>query len=230
MLNQSTIVWTGPAGQDQLLDFLSFFGAAVILEADCFVGLDDEKARLDLVETLAQRRGRYLSPEQCKLQDWSSLLPSGQHATFRAAQEACNEGTRCGISGALTADLSQSVERLRTGAWMQTLTRGAIMCSVSKNHLFTASEIDFCMGWPTVAHESNDIYANKLGIHAQCAAVGRSGRQSLAGNGMMLPQFMSFFLYAASHCVRRAELEALHMQLCVATADEHDEDDDGDEL
>lgn len=197
---------------------------AQVLDGDIYAGLDSSSAKLSQLRLLATRRGLFLTDSQLATVEWSALLPPGQAASLRLARELHAAGERCGLSGAMTADLSQSGAWLRTGPWLQTITRSALMCSVSSNHFYTPSEIDFAMGWPTIEHPALAKYG-KLGIREQYSQLSMSVRQSLAGNGMMLQQLVSFFVLTTGSLMRRCVLEAIRLPLSASTTCPDEEED-----
>jgi hypothetical protein len=158
-----------------------------------------------------------------------NFLARGQSATLASAVEQYNSGAKkVGLGGALSVDLSQSPQRLRTGPWLQTIARSTVHCSVSKMHLYTPSEVDFAMGWPSIVSEHNQTFAARLRLGEVLAGTSFAERRSLSGNGMMLPQVMAWTLYVMSHCARRAYFEQLTLPLAKANF-ERDTSDDEDE-
>ena len=156
---------------------------------------------------------------------WPSLLPLSQQASHKHATNQFKLGLRTGLSGSCMVDLSQSPERMRCGPWVPTLARSTVLCSVSKNHLFTPDEVDLCMGWPSITFKENAVYAEELGLNLQHSS--RNARRNLSGNSMMLCQVMDWFLYCFSHTVRRAALEQFRPALCVSSVEvEVGSDDD----
>lgn len=226
-INQQSLVWIGPTEKDVTRHFLRYFGATVELDGDVFCGLDNPSVHAQAVMTMARHRGVYLSSETEALQqDWTRYLPYGQMTVHAACRAMAERGSKVGLSGALTADLSQSVDRLRCGPWLCTLARSTLMCSVSRNHLFSPDELDFSMGWPTILNVHNECYARRLGLITTFRGVTAAERRSLAGNGHALPQFMSWFLYISSHCVRRCYVEQLRPPLRWSSNSADDDDDD----
>ena len=224
-LHEDTLVWLGPPGEDITHDFLRWFGRACAVEGDIFTGLDSEAAHEKLIIEMANKRGFY--PDERQLSqlksEWKPLLCRQQGDTFDAASEIYTEGTRTGHGGSFILDLSQSRDRLRTGPWLPTVARSTLLCSLSRNKFFTAGEVDFAMGWPSFRMSQNQMYYDELDISAMFG--GQSARQSrlLAGNGMMLPQLLAFYLYCFCHCVRRDKLQRLQMPLGAASVREEDD-------
>ena len=218
-VNRNSLAWTGPGEENVVEDFLSLFGRACCLEGDVFFGLDSEATYEDLLVSMAHRRGMYPAADQVERlkKDWSALLPPVQAQTLRALQSQHAEGSRNGLAGGFAGDLSQSSERLRCGPWIPTLAQSTVMCSLSKNRLLTADELDMCMGWPTIVTPDNAVYASALGLGSSLEGASSMGRRRLAGNGMMMPQVMAWMLYIASHAVRKDRLEGLRLPLLLAT-------------
>jgi hypothetical protein len=144
-------------------------------------------------------------------------LPQQQQQQQQPAPSQHAEGSRNGLAGGFAGDLSQSSERLRCGPWIPTLAQSTVMCSLSKNRLLTADEMDMCMGWPTIVTPDNAVYASALGLGSSLEGASSMGRRRLAGNGMMMPQVMAWMLYIASHAVRKDRLEGLRLPLLLAT-------------
>ena len=228
-INMRTCLWVGGYGEEDgnvLKDFLSHFGAACTLEGDLFCGLDSEESRDEVMSTLAQKRGMYLRAEQlARFRDqWPTLLPPCASAAYEQACELYRTGSRVGLAGSLNADISQSAARLRSGPWVPTLARSTQLCCMNKNRLFTPNEVDACMGWPAISRPENLDLVEVVGLQRSLAKVSQAARRSLAGNGMMLPQIMSWLLYVFSHVARRQRLEALCMPLRVAAQEGDDSD------
>lgn len=220
-VNMRTCLWLGPHGSedgDVLKDFLSHFGAACTVEGDVFCGIDTEDSHNEVINAMAHKRGVYLRAEQLALfrSQWPSLLPPCAAAAYEQASQMYKAGSRVGLAGSFNADISQSVARLRSGPWVPTLARSTQLCCLSKNRLFTPNEVDACMGWPAVVTPENTDLARAVGLQDSLANVSHRARRSLAGNGMMLPQVMSWLLYVFSSVARRQRLEALCVPLRVA--------------
>jgi hypothetical protein len=159
-----------------------------------------------------------------------NFLARGASVSLASAVEQYNSGgKKVGLGGALSVDLSQSPQRLRVGPWLQTIARSTVHCSVSKMHLYTPSEVDFAMGWPSIVDEHNKTFASRLKLGEALAGTSFAVRRSFSGNGMMLPQVMAWTLYVMSHCARRAYFEKLMLPLSSATFEpEHDASEDKD--
>ena len=207
------LVWIGPSSKDVLIDFLTFFGALCVSDVDVFVGLEGEDANVEALMRLARNRGSYLSEEQAKACHWSTFLAPCASAALAQAREMYAAGNKIGHAGAMACDLSQSPQRARMGAFMPAFARSSLMCSISSNHLFTAGEVDFAMGWPAIDNDHNEAFASRLGLQKVYQDIGRHGRNHLSGNGMMLPQLLAWKLYCMSNTVRRSSLEGFQWPL-----------------
>lgn len=219
--NREKLVWTGPQQMDVLDNFLMWFGRSVCMEADNFIGIDTDAAYESHLRSFALRRGMYATPEQlssCR-EDWVPLLPRAMALTHQAGQDVFERGHRTGLGGSFVLDLSQSVERLRCGPWIPTVARSTCLCSLSKRRLVTPSEIEFAMGWPSITTHESARYADALGYETSFSSSSQKARLSFAGNGMMMPQIMAFFLYSFSHLIRRDVLEFLEVPLRLTAMD-----------
>jgi hypothetical protein len=228
-VNMNTLVWTGAGAAHVVSEFLSYFGASVVVEGDIFGGLDTSSAGQERVRDMARNRGMYPTDEQVKELLWWKLLPPGQSKTYAAALTVHASGSRTGLGGSFNVDLSQSEERIRCGPWIPTLARSTIMCCLNKRHLYTPDEIDFSMGWPSICSDGNKVYSDLLRLDAAYETTSAYARKSLTGNGMQLQQVMGWFLYVAGHTVRKDVLERLRLPLLSAkvlpTVADGDDDD-----
>ena len=145
--------------------------------------------------------------------------------TYRIAVQSYRDGCRTGLAGSFNADLSQSCERMRCGPWVPTLAKSTIMCSLSQRKLFTPAEVDLAMGWPSVPSHANAVYSKALGYDDMFKHASVLARQHLSGNGMMIPQIMAFYMYIASHTIRKDKLQALPMPVQSVLPDGWSEDD-----
>lgn len=224
--NQETLAWLGPHMQDALGDFLSFFGKSVSVDGDIFVGLDTQQEYDVLLRGMAENRGLHPTTDQLRKAHWSSLLAPGVLANYKANKMVYEQGNRTGlVGGGFVCDLSQSEDRLRNGPWLPTVARSTSLCSLSKDRLFTANEIDFAMGWPAIENEWNEKYCTRLDMKAMFGTSSHHQRSQLAGNGMMLQQVFSWSLYCFNNLARLPVLRLMELPLQKAsTTLEHDED------
>ena len=99
---------------------------------------------------------------------------------------------------------------------MPTLARSTVMCCLSKTHVYTASEIDFCVGWPSIVTKANRQYHDLLQMDTTFGESSGRVRRSLAGNGMCLPQVYAWLLYSFGNLVRKPCLQQLLLPLRAA--------------
>eukprot|EP00969_Alexandrium_andersonii_P146383 6473985-Alexandrium_andersonii.AAC.1 len=75
---------------------------------------------------------------------------------------------------------------------MPTVARSTKLVSISKNHMYTANEIDFAMGWPVLKVGENQCYDRAAETSRSLKGLTDYERRLLAGNGMMLPQIAAW--------------------------------------
>lgn len=232
-INRHTLVWIGGPDEDVTSDFLSYFGRATVIEGDIFVGLDDEQADLDTKQVLAEKRGIFLTRDHLQSTPWHELLSIGARKRYNTALDIYKSGDKTGMGGAFLVDVSQSEDRLRCGAWLPTFARSTSTASLSKDRMLTPAEVDLAMGWPVHMQRFPAAWnvAAALGTEVSFSGLSATQRRNLAGNGMMLPACMAWWVYILSKCVRRALLQPLRPPLqdgilhtCDSSSDSERED------
>ncbi len=102
---------------------------------------------------------------------------------------------------ALAVDLSQNIERMpRYGRRFWSLTRTAEPYSVTKEHFYTASELEYLYGWPVLEAFSKK-YAHCL--HSKLGSVRQRERRAMLGNSVHLPTIAAFLQYCLGRTRRR---------------------------
>jgi hypothetical protein len=207
LINLDTMLWVGPSSADLTESMLTTCGRRCSLEGDCFAGLDSKEAIAACKKDLAINRGFFPSLDKAATLPLQDILAPGHADCFVAAQLKLKEGYhKVGLGGSYIIDASQSPNRCRDGPLMPTMTRTSQLVSVSRGHAFTNDEVDFAMGWPTIPMTENALYRDHLTCDFN--SFKSNERRSLAGNGMVLPQFATFLFYIMSFTVRRCSFEA----------------------
>jgi hypothetical protein len=201
-LRKESLLWVGATDLKELAeDFLRYFARVTMLDADTYAGLDTPEAAFELRTHLAKLRGIYQGAEEMDLE--ALLTPTGRDVYTKLSSEdrACSGAS---ASGGLVADVSQTWLRRRSGAWLPALQRNSQMISLSKKHLFTPNELNFAMGWPMFAMSKSN-FSHKLTqtLPSHQASISPHDQRRLQGNGMMLAQVMTFFVYIMAHTVRK---------------------------
>ena len=212
-LNQEHIVWIGPGtGSAMEADFFGRVRCSVQLEADDFVRLDSPDNHLSLRSEFARRRGLFPDLETLRGMHISRLLCPSQLRAFERYKSMLQDSDRLGVRGSFCCDLSQdAVARPRSGPWFPTLTRSSCFASVSRQELFTNSEIDFAMGFPSLGYPGNVFFRRCTSLNV--AELERCAYSRLAGNGMHVACMMSFWAYVLMNSVRRDVLECYRPSL-----------------
>ena len=212
-LANESLLWVGPEnGEDIQKAFLNFFRAAPQCSATVFAGLDTYDNAMNTREMLAQRQGCY----NADVSDIGALLPNGQGETLDFYQKlASAEGKE-----PFVADISQDPKKnfKRYGQAMPTLATSSELVSFNKDifgfkeHFFTAGELGFSQGWPTI-----DSGPGKSG-YTECMALKMSdlslGQQrKFRGNSMHLYAMAAWFQFVCSNIIRRDRIAILYPPL-----------------
>jgi hypothetical protein len=209
-INQATHVWIGDQCGDVTTDFLGFFRAQVQLDACCF-------AQLDTTENLAETKMMYerfkAFPDFLTNADTPTMdILSDSSATHLQRLRVLKDNkvkvgmVKVGSHAGVVADASQNPQfRHRAGPWLPTITISSEMVALTttpENHLFTANELSFSQGWPTLGFVKEKY---KRALNFDISRLGRGLQRTLLGNGMHLTAFSMWFLYVAAHTIRRAD-------------------------
>ena len=139
------------------------------------------------------------------------MCPTQLHA-FKRYQGMLQDSDRLGARGSFCCDLSQDPgARPRCGPWLPTLTRSSCLASVSRQELFTNSEIDFAMGFPSLGYPGNVFFRSCTSLNV--AELDRYAYGRLAGNGMHVACMLSFWAYVLMNSLRRDVLECYRPSL-----------------
>jgi hypothetical protein len=156
-LNTNTIVWVGPADDDEIRrDFLSFFEARVMREADVFAGIDSVENERQVHRELWKTKGVW--PRPGEFLPLKRIIRTAQVPRFEFFEDMYMGGIRNGyLEGAFTGDISQNPRVVkRCGPWMPALQQSSQMVSFSARpggYLFTPNEINATMGWPSLSQD-----------------------------------------------------------------------------
>jgi hypothetical protein len=239
-INQENLVWVGPPTPEEIREeYYKQFGCKVLLDADCFAGIDDAVSMQDYHKHLSSKRGVYQSGD--KPLNIRHLLAPHQKAHYDEYRAQCASGQKRGyLSGAFVCDLSQNCSlRNRSGPWFPAFAKSTTLASLSTerdeaNHaggyIFTPNELNFSQGWPTCDFVVNRKY---MACMDDLSKLPYSQQADLMGNGIHLPTLSSWLLFVASNLVRRDVLSAMPPTLTYVMPIEDKrpidvEDDDGD--
>jgi hypothetical protein len=226
-INQSTMVWCGPLSPADIREqFMSMFGAKVMVDADIFANTDSAEGAQAHLKELCGRRGVW--PRTGQRMHVRDVLPAGaqgRYDKYMVAKSKASQATVSlkGDSDSFICDLSQNPDkRFRAGKWMPTVARSSAMCSLntagptSGGHLFTAAEINLAHGWPClqvpgVRTGSNEDFSGNLHYDEQKLTIHQQAQ--LAGNSMHLVTLAAWLMYVLANTVRREVYipQALHM-------------------
>lgn len=220
-INQDSLLWLGKPGADLTHDFLEVLASPVAIEGDSFAGLDTPENIIRHKQSLAQLRGFYPASDKAMTLTLSELLPLGYGDCYNSAVQRYKQGCpRLGLGGSFLCDVSQSPGRCRAGPVLPTVARTSHLVSVSVGHSFTPGEIDFAMGWPSIAGKAQESFARACGCTDATAGLSCVDRRSLSGNAMILPQVASWLWYCFGQLGRRAAFERVMPSLCLTARDE----------
>lgn len=228
-INQHTLVWIGPPTQERFAaEFKKLFFKSVQLEADDLLYLDSESNRVELRRELAKRRGLFACNEDLATMPLELLLAPSHRHNYEGYQTMMQDDPqRIGARGSFCADLSQEPpERARCGPWFPTFARSSMVVSMSKAEVYTNCELDFAMGFPSLAFPGN------RGLAKHCIAgiekMERGTYAQLVGNGMHVACLMAFWSFIFAHCVRREAIESFR-PMVVVPSDSYDDEWDPNE-
>lgn len=235
-VRKETLVWVGPTTPAAVKeDFYNIFGVRVMLDPDAFVGIDDSISTRASLREISGRRCSY--PVDDKKLLLSKLLSPHQKRHYDEYMQMLEKGTcaRGFLSGSFTVDLTQHPKRASSGAFMPPLQTGSVMvnltapasaCSALGGHIYTANELAFSHGWPTIAYPQNAKYLPAVGFDLTTAAPTWSKQTRLLGNGIHLPAVSAWLLYVHSNCIRRDVLNQMTIPITWSDAiNETDEDE-----
>lgn len=225
-LRKETVLWVGPTNNaDFAQDLLRYFARVTMLDADAFAQLDSNLQINALREHMARLRGVFQGADKMTIE--SLLSP-----TCREEYNSVSNDAKAGVAGCLVADVSQTSRRRRAGAWLPSLQRSSQMVSVKKQHIFTANELNFAMGWPMFTFGDSEFLQKLRATLPEChEGLSQNESRRLQGNGMMLAQVVSFFLYVMASSVRKDVLLKVMMPLsksvftCHRDAKQEEEDE-----
>lgn len=208
-INLERLVWVGPRDAESLKDdFMTLFGAVVVLDGDAYACIDAPSAIVERKQEVLRKRGIWSCPSDAELEDFFTPCAREHIQALRAKQRALAKSS---FGTCFVGDASQSAERARGGHWMPTIARSSTMVSLSANegrgHIFTAGELDFAMGWPSVPLEPCRKYAAAIPSFYSNLGSFASNPTQMAGNGMMLQQVAAWQLYLWGNVIRRDLLQ-----------------------
>ena len=128
-------MWVGPETEKDIHNhFMSFFGKATVLDADCICRLDTPENIAATLRHYANCRGIFSDPAEVP---FKRLFTPCMNERIEQAMSADSDS---GLGGALVVDVSQSAHRFRQCAWLPTLTKSSQLVSLSKQHIFTPQD------------------------------------------------------------------------------------------
>ena len=209
-LKNESILWVGPDTPDGIQeDFMQFFQARAVIEADIFVGLDSRENVEKTRREYANSQGVYGDISNV---DFDAFLSPSYGAIYKQFANMQADGSaRIGTAGGFVADFTQDPAQgyLRCGPWMPTLACSSQVACFSKGspgtnykeHIFTHKELDLSQGWPTIAIDGAADYCQCIPINLE--ALSTPMQRRLRGNSMHLYALGAWFQYVASNCIRR---------------------------
>ena len=211
----SSMVWIGPEGPDVTEHVLSFFQCLCEVDADIFHNQDGEEERLEMMREYAKRKDKGHHKEGMYRSDLAScvtastttrdVLPSYALVNLDEYQAARMAGKKVGVSGSVTADISQGIERHRAGPFMPTIQKSSLICALTEDEgLYTCNELSSAHGWPTCDWFP---YRYRNTLNYDLSKHRLSHQANLLGDGMSLWLEQAWMLYVFTHTVRRASIE-----------------------
>lgn len=203
LIRKESYAWLGPEGPAEVLKhFLSLFQRRTVLEADVFCNLDDPE--IAQAVRVAQGAKIGFDPDQCASTPIQDMQPTEKaRARIQGYQKKLveiGEG-----SAGLACDASWNPETFgRAPAWLPTLTRSTKPVWLGKDgsdYLYTASELAFSQGWPTIPTERNKFYRNMCTVDFPKLRAPEVRR--LLGNGLHLHSLSAWVCYLLAHIVKR---------------------------
>ena len=200
-INQRSLVWLGPASSPCVTaDFLNLLRKAPALNGDVYAGMDLPENIADLRAEFATKRGCFSNFEDVP---FKSLFPPATWSRMQAGVEKAQKKESGPGGNAIIVDVTQSETRPRVSSLLPPSTKSSQLVSATREHIFTASEVDFAMGWPTLL--MGDSYKYMSVLPTCLKELSSNVRKKLAGNGMCLQQVMAWFCYVTSHIVCRSQ-------------------------
>ena len=194
-----------------------------MLDADCFAGIDGLLPTAKYYSHIWRHRGVFSrplqgngKPSQAELR---AMLAPDCRIQYDKYEQQLEAGHKVGyLSGALTADVSQSQEdRNRSGPFLPAMTHSTIAVSltarpkqtqidlgVSGGHIFTPNELRFASGWPSIEFECNQKYKACMAVNHDNLSY--SASSTLLGNGIHLLPWTAWQLYIAANSIRKGSL------------------------
>jgi len=237
-IDKETFVWTGPENDEEIAkDFEKIFGVESQLDASVFWSLDTDEAHHQLCRELCRLRGVWFKPHQAF--DIRAVLPPNMLRFYDKYAKMRQAGSRVIThgqgKGGFACDLSQDPHlesRARYGTQLTTLCRNSRMMFMAPagGKFYTADELDFSQGWPSVVLPINRKYASCVPF--DMTRMSQSARMHVVGNGMHLVAIGAFELYIAGYTVRRSRHQRLplQMQSPAALVGSDDEENDADAM
>ena len=111
-----------------------------------------------------------------------------------------------GCRGSFIVDASQDPgQRPRCGAWFPAFSRTSAIYSLSSSDIFTGSELDFAMGFPSLDLEACRQYKS---CFPSLDGLSWNERLSLRGNGIHCGAVFAWTLWVFSHLAWREDIES----------------------
>lgn len=213
-INQDTYIWCGPpSGVGVLAEFMSIFGARVMVDAAFFEGRDTPEQRDKFLREICRTRGTW--PQAGGKLSVIELLPPGERRNLQRLQEliARQPSRFVGELGKSVADLSQNPDmRLRCGKLFPPLMKSSklCVCGPSDAEFLTPSEVNFAHGWASIPVRGNEAFRR---ASSSLSGLTIAEQQSLSGNAMHLPTFAAWLLYTAANIFPKSAINTLSPQI-----------------
>ena len=224
-INLESLVWLGPSeDKDIQQDFEQLFFRKIMLDGDCFAGMDNLQNQWKQTRVLCHRRGSY--PQSEEALDLRSILPCAQRDAYDKYRMQFALHEHCGfLHGGLVGDLSSSESRLRSSPLIPTMQKSSVIASMSASppgssttggYMYTMNELRLAHGWPSIAIGRSRVYQDCVPLDFEKASL--NVQHELLGNGLHLGSLSAWLWYVQSNLIRRDVLQQMPPPMMSAAA------------
>jgi hypothetical protein len=195
-VNQDTLLWLGPRDQRGIQKhFEHFVRRTVEVDADVFLTPESSMLEEKFRAELARGQGNFAVDGAClPVQACVTPLTYQRLAAYTQKYMEMTPKPACFV-----ADLSQNADhRSRCGSILPAACVSSTFYSVTKDRLFTPSDMLIAHGWPL---NSGSEFFDLMPFDR--SKLSTAQERLLLGNSMHLAQVGAVFLYITSHLLRR---------------------------
>lgn len=233
-IKHDRLVWLGSPGEDQTESFLQLFRSSALLDARVYAMDDDNGQRLfqnNLVKShkypvkhadLAYTDYELFSQHQRDHKQQYHNLAIKHYADSSDPYE----------ERPFVVDVTSDPQvRPRMGTYIPSMVNSTRIISISADfskadYHYTMKDLSFAMGWPEYKDVLFDQEFNRLGSNIDLNSMSIDGACGVLGQCWHLGSEESWFLYMATHMIRRELVETIFPPLVDSSIEELDPDNE----